>query len=463
MISVDADKRVETWRVLIVRAQRDEILLRTRGTIFSLPEITIPAQERIAANINRAVEQELGLRVISLYEICLDDYPSPNGVFYHAAVSVRSSEPIPEDASWVPIHSLPAELLLRAEDGTAVKTFRSLWESGNAGSRADPFLKPDWFREVAEWVEDSLRPHSLHLTGRFQQFNASSTFSLIRFETSGTPVWFKAVGEPNTREYAVTLALARVCHEYVPNVLATRHQWSAWLAQDVAGVSLASHTELAQWESAARSLAALQMSALPITPGLLQAGARDLGFRCLDRNVEPFFEFLLDNSTRSNTANGERLATPDLHRLKTVLQNSLTALDDLALPPSIGHMDLNPQNIIFSGPDCIFLDWAEAFVGSPFFSFEYLLQKFRQVFTSQPALEMRFREGYMAVWRPLISPGSLALVLKLSPLAALFAHAATVRRSLDAEKAPNPLLRDYLLRLVRKMRRVSSELGDVLR
>lgn len=458
MISVDTNKRFETWRVLIVRSQRDQILVRTRGTTFSLPEIAIPVQERIAANINRVVERELGLQVMALYEICPDDHPSPDGIFYHAAVSVRPSAPIPADASWVSIRSLPADFLSHSEDGKAVNTFHSLWESGNASSKAEPFLKPDWFAEVTEWVEESLRPHSLHLTGRFQQFNASSTFSLIQFETSGTSVWFKAVGEPNTREYLVTLTLARVCPEHVPKLLATRHEWNAWLAEDVAGVSLASHTELSQWDSAARSLAALQMQTLPVTRELSRAGARNLSFPRLHSRVGPFFEFLLNILSRSNTRNIGRLAIPDLDRLRVVILDCLTALEDLALPPSIGHMDLNPQNIMFAGPQCIFLDWAEAFVGCPFFSFEYLLQKFRQVFTSKSELEIRFREAYMAAWRALISPGSLALVLKLSPLAALFAYATTVWRSLDVEKAPNTLERDYLLCLVRKMRRVSNEI-----
>lgn len=458
MTPLGTDRRFETWRILIARSQQDEILLRTRGTTLSLPEIAIPAQERIAANINRAVERELGLQVIALYEICLEDHASPNGSFYHAAVSVRSFEPIPEDMSWVPIRFLSAQSLSSAQDGAAVNILRSLWESGNGGSTVEPFLKPDWFAEVTEWVAESLLPHSLRLTGRFQQFNASSTFSLIRFETSGTPVWFKAVGEPNTREYPVTLKLARVCPQYSPKVLESRSEWNAWLAEDVAGVSLASHTELSRWESAARSLASLQMSALSVTRELSDAGARDLSFRCLHSHLEPFFQFLWDNSSRSNTGNGEHLTNVDLHRLRTVLQDSLTALDDLALPQSIGHMDLNPQNIIFLGPDCVFLDWAEAFVGSPFFSFEYLLQKFRELFASQSASEMRFREAYMGAWRPLISHGSLALVLRLSPLAALFAYATTVWRSLDVEKAPNKLQRDYLLGLVRKMRRVSKEM-----
>ena len=322
MTSVDTDKRVEIWRVLILRFQRDEILLRTRGATFSLPEIAIPVQERIAANINRAVERELGLQVISLYEICPDDHPSPNGIFYHAAVSLRPSEPIPKETSWVSIHFLTADVLPRAEDGAAVDTFRSLWTQGNAGSAAEPFLRPDWFAEVTDWVEQSLRPYSLQLTGSFRQFNASSTFSLIRFETSGTPVWFKAVGEPNTREYPLTLALARVCPQYVPKVLASRDDWNAWLAQEAAGASLFSNRDLSVWNSAAQSLAALQIRTLPVVEELSRAGARNLAFRCLHSCVGPFFEFLMDDSSPSKTCGAEPLALSELDELESAFRTT---------------------------------------------------------------------------------------------------------------------------------------------
>ncbi|MFZ0521563.1 MAG: hypothetical protein WAL95_11105 [Candidatus Acidiferrales bacterium] len=463
MICVDTDKRIETWRVLIARSQPDEILLRARGTSFSLPEIAIPVQERIAININRAVERELGLQVISLYEICPDDYPSPNGIFYHAAVSVRPSEPIPEDAFWRSIDSLPADLLPRAEDGAAVDTLRSLWRKGNARSTPEPFLRPDWFAEVKDWVEQTLRPYSIHLTGPFQQFNASSSFSLIRFETSGTPVWFKAVGEPNTREYAVTLALARVCPQYLPKVLGSRDDSNAWLAEEAAGTSLFSNRDLCVWKSAAQNLAKLQIRTLPVVNQLSRAGARNLAILCLRSCVGPFFEMLTGDSSPSKQCGVEPLALSDLDELRITVQNNLAALDDLALPQSVGHMDLNPRNIVSSPQGCVFLDWAESFTGCPFFSFEYLLQQFRQVFPLQTSLEMRFREAYVTPWRVLISPADLTQLLACLPLAALFAYATTLWRDLDAQPVATAAQRAYLLRLVRKMRRVSRERKGVPR
>ena len=180
--------QTESWRLLIVRSERAEILLGSDGATFSLPEIAIPPQERIAANINREVERRFGLRVISLYEIRPDRATLPDGVFYHAVLAVQSSERIPNDTTWMPIGSLSASSFRCEGDFAAIDRFGSLGGKEIANSSPDPFLGLTWFAEVRDWVNQALGPYRLRLTGPFEQLNACSTFSLIRFETSGAPV-----------------------------------------------------------------------------------------------------------------------------------------------------------------------------------------------------------------------------------------------------------------------------------
>jgi phosphotransferase family enzyme len=455
--------QIESWRLLIVRPNRAEILLGSDGARFSLPEIAIPPQERIAANINREVERRFGLRVISLYEIHPDSPALPAGVFYHAVLSVQSSEPIRNGTTWMPIGSLSANSFRCEEDFVAVDRFRSLCVKANVDPSPDPFLRLTWFAEVTDWVSESLGPYQRCLTGPFQQLNACSTFSLLRFETSGAAVWFKAVGEPNTREYPITLALAHTCPEFISKVLATRSDWNAWLAEEAAGTSLLSDTHLPRWDYAAESLANLQVQTIPFAKELSRAGARDFGCRYLGSCVQPFVEFLESNAQTSSGGRGPQLPVPELHELRVVLHDVLATLDELCLPESVGHMDLNPQNIICSDRECVFLDWAEAFIGCPLFSFEYLLQHFRRAFPSQPTMERKFQEAYAAPWRASISSENLALAVLLSPLAALFAYATTVQRYLETQESPSSLQWEYFLRLVRKMRRMSQAREGVAR
>jgi phosphotransferase family enzyme len=455
--------QLESWRLLVVQPERAEILLHTDGVTFSLPEIAISPQERIAANINREVERRFGLRVISLYEIHPDSPALPDGVVYHAALSVGSLEPIPTNTIWMSIGSLSADSFRHPEDFAAIGRFHSLCAKANADWTAEPFLRLTWFAEVTDWVNESLRSYQLRLTGPFQQLNACSTFSLLRFETSGRPVWFKAVGAPNTREYPITMALARICPEFIPKVLATRRDWNAWVAEEAAGTSLVSDEHLPHWESAAKSLADLQMQTIPFARELSRAGARDFSCHYLGSCVNPFIEFLQNDARGPSASRVPHLPVPELCELRVALQDVLATLDELALPQTVGHMDLNPHNIICSDRKCVFLDWAEAFIGCPLFSFEYLLQQFRRAFPSQPAMERMFREAYVARWRASIAPASLALVASLSPLAALFTYATMLWRYLETDESPNSLQWEYFRRLVRKMRHMSQEREGVAR
>ena len=70
-----------------------------------------------------------------------------------------------------------------------------------------------------------------------------------------------------------------------------------------------------------------------------------------------------------------------MSELKDIVRLTLQELDGLRLFDTVGHMDLSPANIFGTTGRAVFLDWAEAFVGDPLFSFEYLLQHFRRKFS----------------------------------------------------------------------------------
>lgn len=444
---------LETWRLLIIRRGGEEILVTTGGTKHTLPQVDIPPQQRIAANINQVVEREFGLRVISLYEVVpFGDLARGQGVFYHAVAAVHPVQQPHGDTRWTCTRSLTVDSFARDGEFAAVAAFRSMIETSSKDLAAGPFLKPHWLREVKGWVGRSLRPHSLRLSGEFQQFNASPTFSLIRFETSLTPVWFKAVGEPNVREWAITLTLACLCPSFIPQILASKERWNAWLTLQAPGESLASKNEMKLWKSAAAGLASLQIATLQDAEKLLKAGAHDLRVSRLLSCVEPFFQFVADCTGRSQVQCFKNLTALEICELKDAARTTLRDLDVLHLVETVGHMDLNPANIFCTADRAVFLDWAEAFVGSPIFSLEYLLQHFRRTVSREPWLVDQFRDVYLQAWRSRMSPKDLQRALHLSPFAALFAYAVTVWSSSETTSLQQPFRERYLLSLVRKMK-----------
>ena len=451
MTGRDGQSSSETWRLIIIRGDGAEILVSSAEAKYTLPAVEIPAQRRIAANINRVVEREFGLRVISLYEVRPCDPAFAGDALYHAAVAIDSA-PVPRAGiRWVHTRALTADSFSRGAEFAAVDALLAKLETARPDAASGPFLKPDWFTKVRNWIARSLRPHSLHLTGEFRQLNASPTFSLIRFETTGAAVWFKAVGEPNLREWGVTLALSRTCPLFLPSILASKRNWNAWLSLEAQGESLVTNAEIHPWETTASSLAKFQIQSMNDSEHLLKAGARDLRARLLLSLVEPFFQFVADCTRRAPLQCSGNLTLLELADLKRVIQAGLLEIESLHLVDSVGHMDLNPSNIFCTSDRAIFLDWAEGFVGNPLFSFEYLLQHFRQTFAREPSLEEQFRNAYLKPLRDLIPERDLRRIISLLPLAALFGYAATVWCASQNDSAWTARWERYLLKLVQKM------------
>jgi hypothetical protein len=193
---------------------------------------------------------------------------------------------------WVPVSGLSQECLIDCCDYLAIQQSIALCSAEVKDSSVGPFARLDWFKELREWVQTVIEPSGFHLNERFRQLNASPSFSLVRFETDGPAVWFKAVGEPNQREFPITSTLAQLFPNYLPGILATRPDWNGWLTREVAGKLLCDVQEVALWERAAAALAELQIESIDHGARVLAAGARDLGATALSKLIQPFIEIM---------------------------------------------------------------------------------------------------------------------------------------------------------------------------
>src|SRR5262249_22832761 len=152
-----------------------------------------------------------------------------------------------------------------------------------------PFWECGAYDKIHAWVEEQLRPVGRVLKGSFRQLQADASFALIQFPTSQGVVWFKAVGVPNLREFAITRLLAARIPESVPELLAVRAEWNAWLMAEAQGQHLFELSDPAMWFRAAASFADLQIASREHTQALLDAGAHDVRVETLARASRPFF------------------------------------------------------------------------------------------------------------------------------------------------------------------------------
>jgi hypothetical protein len=447
----------ETYRVIVLGKNGTEVLLAPNGDRFALPSVNIPRWQRVAENLTAAVKKEWGEEVVCLAEPDASASANTTGTHYQAAEHWRTNGRPKVPTQWVPISALSHDSLIGASDYLAIQQSIALC-SAEGQSPSGPFARLGWFKELSEWVETVLEPMGFHLNGNVRQLNASPSFSLVRFETDGPALWFKAVSEPNQKEFLITCTLAQLFPNYLPSVLATRRDLNGWLTREAAGKLLGEVREDVLWQRGAAALAELQIDSIDHGARILGAGARDLGVAELSKLIQPFMESMAELMERQTKLPPVALGRDELFLLGDRTQNALDAFGALGIPETLGHLDLNPGNIIVSPARCTFLDWAEAYVGSPFFSLQYLLEHLRRTNGTDSAVETKLVESYFAQWEQVVPTAAVAEGLALAPLLAVFAYAAGNNAWDDTERLQEPAIAGYFRSLTRRMHREANEL-----
>jgi hypothetical protein len=449
----------ETYRVIVLSRDGPKILLVPEGERHKLPSVEIPRWQRVAERLTAAVESQWGEEVVCLFE-AEPAPPNGAGTRYEAAEHLCTRSNPTMVTRWVPMSALCQDSLIDTRDYSAIKRVTGIGNAEIEDSSAGPFARLGWFCELRNWIQSVVEPMGFHVNGEFRQLNASPSFSLIRFETDGPALWFKAVGEPNQREFAITCALAQLFPDYLPRMLAVRPEWNGWLTREATGELLSEVQELTLWEQAAASLAKLQIQSIDHGSQILGAGASDLGSAALSKLIQPFMNVATELMERQAKVQPPVLGQKDLLRVADSLRSAVDAMEAVGSPETLGHLDLNPGNIIVSQNRCAFLDWAEAYVGNPLFSLEYLLEHARRTLGAESAVRARLTAAYCAQWNGVVTAAVMAEALAFAPLLAAFAYAAGNDVRKKTERLEEPATAGYLRSLTRRMHREANAFAD---
>ena len=443
----------ETRRLILFRPSRSEYFLVPTTNGFCLPEVTIPGRQRVSANLNAAIKRLWNIDVISIGEVAPAER-SGSALIKYEIVEIL-------DANGLSLSGLVAKSseevttasFLEPQDQAALKNATNndgqLPLCGNAG----PFSRFGWFADLKIWVEQQLEHFDLHITGQFEQFNAGASFSLIRFETNREAVWFKAVGEPNLREFAITLELAAAVPGYVPTILASHPRWHAWLSIEAPGELLWLCGCLKKWKVAATALAQLQIASIPHVTGILAAGASDMRIPALRAQSDRFFEILHRLMGQQTKTHPHPLSHDEIRSLHGNLEDVLLQLEDLEIPDTLGHLDLNPGNVVASPTGCIFLDWAEAAVGPPLLALQYFVEHLNGALPQEPDMVPKVVTAYGECWKSVVENKKLQAAMLLAPAATVFAYTATLIAGRDWTFIEQPHTASSLRSLGRRLHR----------
>jgi len=432
----------EMYRLALVLPHSRRLLVITDDGTPCLPKIGIPVQSRVGEQLTRAIEGTWKMRSAVVDYLADKSIPIPLAVLELLA---EDEYPSGNNFHSIGVHALPETDLTRDE--------RIILERILSGDEVGPgpFCRLGWINDVMAWIESNLSSRGWKLTGQFRQLNADSFFSLIRFETTGPALWFKAVGEPNLCEFPISIALARLFPGSVPTLVATQSSWNAWLAIESEGIHPDHSSELEVWTRGVTSLAAMQVASAGKTEELLGAGCKNLRLNALLDLIDPFVELVEVLMKQQSKVPPVKLGTQELRDLSTELKAACIGLGELDLPDTLGHVDFNPGNILVSADSCVFLDWAEACVSHPFLTFEYLLEHFRRSHPDHLFLQSQLISAYCEPWTSCSSPEKILKALKFTPLVAVFAYAVANRTWCDSIRPQQPKIAGFLRSLARRM------------
>jgi hypothetical protein len=444
----------ETRRVILFYPPSSEFFLVCTPNGFSLPEVSLPGRQRVSANLNAESKRLWNVDVASIGEVAParigDAAPSRK---YEIVEILEGSELPPTGLNAKSMSDLSPASFSEPEEFSVLEKI-----AGDDGplplcGQDGPFSCFGWFTELKNWVEQELPAFGLHLTGPFEQLNAGAAFSLIRFQTNREAVWFKAVGEPNVREFAITVELAAMLPRYVPTILASRPKWHAWLSLEAQGEALSESADVTKWQTAAASLAELQISSVPHVARLLAAGARDMRISNLCAQSDHFFEILEHLMRKQSKSSPAPLTSDELSSLRQDVREVLVRLEEMNVPDALGHLDLNPGNVVLSPAGCTFLDWAEAAVGPPFFTLQYLVEHFRLVLPKERHAEEGFVAGYVELWESIAGRTRVQTAMQFIPAATVFAYAALVISGRNMDFIEQSYTASCLRSLARRLQR----------
>jgi hypothetical protein len=381
-------------QLLIVMNHGDQLVC---GPDLQLPQLDVPVHVRAAWYLTRELRDRWHLDAVCL------------------AIDQRQ-------IAWVevvgPDTALPSEYRWTNRSDVGDPTVQSAlqeMEEYRLGRRSGPFARIGWLREFYARVEPHL-PSGARFSGRFEQWNPGPQFCLARFDLMPQgSVWLKAVGEPALREHALVPVLAARHPSLFPRVVASVPEWDALLLEHVDALGLHEQTDPEGWCCAAAALAMLQVSWQPDVSRLLNLGCSDCRLERLDEFIPPFFNAMEQVCETQTSTKASRLEREDLVEIARAARVACARLTKLAIPASLGHGDLGPQNVLYRAGRVVFLDWAAGCVGHPFLTFEAFRYRFSRQTGGNGTVVV---DAYAAVWKRACAPEAVDEALQLARLVA---------------------------------------------
>lgn len=362
------------------------VLLIHNGKTWALPELRIDDYQN-THQINQAVQQALGLKVVALR--CLSiDYDDQHVSLVYMMENLSSAWVIFPVGEWVP----PDELASLEATNTHHEVLLEDWlEETEPPDNRVPWAQPGWFEATRAWILRHLREHSIRARTPIQQVRAWARGCLLRVSTRGSDLYCKAT--PDAREPALMKWLAEDYPHHMPDMIACEPENQRVLMRDFQGKPLYQCQRLATWEKALRQYAELQIAQTNYIESLHNMDCPDRRLHRLPASIDDLL----------STAHSD-LAADELDHLRMELvrfKSMCTTLFSYDVPCALVHGDFHADNIAVCGDRIIFYDWADAAISYPLFDLAHFLHtelRSHHMFPNIPDAWKRLQIAYLEPW-----------------------------------------------------------------
>ncbi len=418
-IGQEADLTNQLELVALLFSSDGRLWLEHNGDgVFDLPRIQIPKYSRVAQEAVKAAQGTLNVSIFCLWEM-MDE------AGHYLVAHLLDTTKLPSSFCGIVAEQfsqvIPSEEMLRVVTTAYNQTF-SVEEL--EAVRA-PFNRIAWLSELEQALQPVLKEKGIRLAGAVEQFNASSTFALLKLETTDAPLWFKAVGEPNLAEYSITSLVSNLFPGTMPSIVATFPKWHGWVMEDSRGQRLDATADIGNWKRAAMRIADIQVESLSHLDELFRAGCTDCRTSSLRAHLDVFVEAMVTAMAADQHLKISRFDRSHVEQVAAGIASALGKLDHFEVPDALIHRDLSGGNIQRLPDRDYFLDWAQACVGPPFICSEYINIQYSRMRGWLPEGDPELVEmtnAYMSRWSQVLSPDQFEVSAACAPILAEYLY-----------------------------------------
>ena len=368
MSTASLSSSLNTIRAYVILLDPDGRRMLTREPSGSLPAFEVPPVfYPEVEDLVRIVREECGLDIAILR--CLEGGDANEGKprLYSAICTSEDVETSP-GFKWTGLD----EPILDESDKVALGNITQLEvERLSSPALVDspvPWDSPTgWHQAALNWLEANLPPSRDGKPWHVSQIRSWSISSVWRVISAGTRLYFKASPRYFASEVAVTLDVADRFPNISPSIVAAQPESGWMLMQDLGDVTLSTIDTAEMWHDTMKTIAMLQRGYLGRFSEMERMGIER---RTTEAIVETLVNWIDDPAGveirmfgEENEAALSRLR-PSVGRIASMAGK----LNELGIPPTLEHGDLDATNVFIRNGTPVLMDWSDACISHPFFT-----------------------------------------------------------------------------------------------